>query len=59
MDISTNCYLVLAHKAGEASDPGNFRMLAMTSCLAKPYHEIKSKRMSQYMVDNNYIDKTM
>ena len=59
MDISTNCYLVLAHKAGEPSDPGNFRMLAMTSCLAKPYHEIKAKRMSTFMVDNEYIDVSL
>ena len=59
MDISTNCYLVLAYKAGEQSDPGNFRMLAMTSCLAKPYHEIKSKRMSNFMVENGYIDTTL
>ena len=59
MDISTNCYLVLAYKAGEQSDPSNFRMLAMTSCLAKPYHEIKSKRMSNFMVENGYIDTTL
>ena len=59
MDISTNCYLVLAHKAGDSSDPGNFRMLAMTSCLVKPYHEIKAKRMSSFMVENKYIDTSL
>ena len=59
MDISANCYLVLAHKAGDCSEPRNFRMLAMTSCLAKPFHEIKAKRMANYMVENEYIDKTL
>jgi hypothetical protein len=34
-------------------------MLAMTSCLTKPYHEIKAKRMANFMVDNNYIDVSL
>ena len=34
-------------------------MLAMTSCLVKPYHEMKAKRMSSFMVENKYIDTSL
>ena len=59
MDISSNCCMVLAHKAGDPSIPSNFRMLAMTSCLAKPCHEIKAKRMATFMVENGDIDTSL
>ena len=48
--------VVLAHKAGDKADPGNFRLIALTSCLGKPYHQIKADRMAEYMTANKYID---
>ena len=48
--------VVLAHKGGEADDPSQFRMIALTSCLGKIYHQLKAERLAEYMVDNEYID---
>ena len=50
--------MVLAHKGGDVSDPSMFRMIALTSCLGKPYHQIKADRMAEFMVKNNYISET-
>ena len=48
--------MILAHKAGDEADPGNFRLIALTSCLGKPFHQIKADRMADYMTANKYID---
>ena len=49
--------VVLAHKAGDLGDPSMFRMMALTSCLGKPYHQIKADRMAEFMMKNSYIDE--
>ena len=46
----------LCHKAGSTEDPSNFRPLALSSCLGKPYHQIKAARLNKYMVSNGYIN---
>ena len=49
--------VVLAHKDGDTADPAMFRMIALTSTLGKPYHQIKAERMAQFMTKNGYIDE--
>ena len=46
----------LCHKAGSTNDPSNFRPLALSSCLGKPYHQIKAARLNKFMVSNGYIN---
>ena len=48
--------VILAHKGGETVDPASFRMIALTSTLGKPYHQIRAERLADFMVDNGYID---
>ena len=50
------CRIVLCHKAGSTDDPANFRPLALSSCLGKPYHCIKAQQMADFMVANGYIN---
>ena len=50
--------VVLAHKGGDPKDPSMFRMIALTSCLGKIYHQIKADRLTEYMTENDYIDET-
>ena len=38
-NIWANSNVILAYKGGVTSDATNFRMIALTSCLAKPYHD--------------------
>ena len=58
-DIWANSIVTLAYKGGETGETSNFRMIALTSCLAKPYHIIKAERLSKFMVDNKYIDPSV
>ena len=47
------------YKDGDPLNPANFRPLALSSCIGKPFHQIKADRMSEYMVKNNYIELTI
>ena len=38
--------VVLLYKAGDEAEPSNFRLIALTSCIGKPYHQIKADRMA-------------
>lgn len=38
--------------------PSNFRLIALTSCLGKPFHHIKADRMAQFMTKNDFINET-
>ena len=48
--------MILLHKAGDEAVPSNFRLIALTSCIGKPYHQIKADRMASFMTQNGYID---
>ena len=48
--------MVLAYQGGSMEDPSMFRMIALTSCLEKIYHQLKADRMVEYMTENNNID---
>ena len=47
----------LLHKKGPTSDPGNFRMISLTSSIAKTYHLLLAKRLTKFLTANNYIDE--
>ena len=47
----------LLHKKGPTSDPGNFRMICLTSSIAKTYHLLLAKRLTKFLTANNYIDE--
>ena len=46
----------LTHKDGETDRPEIFRMIALTSCIGKVYHQIKAERLMKFMIDNKYLD---
>ena len=52
-DIWGNSIVTLVFKAGKTNDASNFRMIALTSCLSKPYHAIKAERLSNFMVQGD------
>ena len=49
----------LIYKKGETADPGNFRMIALTDAIGKTYHLILGKRMTNYILSNNLIDRKL
>ena len=49
----------LIHKKGDNNDPSNFRMIALTNCTGKLYHLLLSRRFTNFLLDNNYIDNKM
>ena len=54
--VKQSCSLRYLPKAGDPGDPANFRPLALSSCLGKPYHTIKAQRLNSFMVSNKYIN---
>ena len=49
----------LIHKKGEASDPTNFRMIALSGCVGKTFHLLLNSRLTSFLIDNKLIDPTM
>jgi hypothetical protein len=49
----------LIHKSGPLEQPSNFRMIALTNCIGKVYHLILSKRFTDYLTANKYVDQTL
>ena len=49
----------LVHKKGEANDPRNFRMIALTGCIGKSFNLILSDRLTTFLVKNKFIDETL
>ena len=45
------------HKKGPTNDPGNFRMISLTSSIAKTYHLLLAKRLTKLLTMNNYINE--
>ena len=46
----------LIHKAGDTSNPKNFRPIALTSTVGKIFHQILADRISIFLVKEGYID---
>ena len=49
-------HIKLIYKAGDTSDPTNFRPIALTSVVGKVFHKIISLRLEDYLRKNNVID---
>ena len=49
----------LLHKKGDASDPTNFRMIALSGCIGKTFHLLINRRLTNYLTSNNLVDPTM
>ncbi len=54
----SQCRVTLLYKAGENTDPGNFRMIALTSCVGKLFHQVLANRTIDYLLANHLIDNT-
>ena len=48
--------VTLIHKAGDTDKPENFRMISLTSCVGKLFHQILSDRIANYFLRNKLID---
>jgi hypothetical protein len=47
--------ITLIYKRNETDNPKNFRMIALTSTIAKLFHQIISNRSLDYLIANGYI----
>lgn len=48
--------VTLIYKAGDTHKPENFRMISLTSCVGKLFHQILSDRISNYLLGNKLLD---
>ena len=51
--------IILIHKGGDPSQPGNFRPIALTSIIPKIFHKIIAKRLEHYLLSNNIFDPSL
>ncbi|KAI8512078.1 hypothetical protein Bbelb_111780 [Branchiostoma belcheri] len=52
----SSCNVSLLHKDGSPEAGENFRMICLTSCVSKIFHQILSERWANYMTCNGLID---
>ena len=50
------CKVTLIHKGGDTNLPEHFRMISLTSCVSKVFHQILANRLVYYMTENRFID---
>ncbi|XP_071491341.1 uncharacterized protein [Diadema antillarum] len=53
------CQVTLIHKAGDTNVPENFRMISLTSCVSKIFHQILANRLACYLTTNCFIDPSV
>ena len=51
--------ITLIYKKGDPTKPENYRMIALSSCIAKTLHLILANRFQTYLLHNCYIDPTI
>ena len=51
--------VTLLYKAGDSSDPSNFRPIALTSVVGKIFHKIISFCLEEYLQKNKVIDTSV
>ena len=49
----------LIYKANDPSQPENFRMIPLTSCISKVFHQVLANRSVDYLTSNHYIRKDL
>ena len=49
----------LLHKSGPTNVQTNFRMIALTNCIGKIYHLILSRRFTDFLTANKYVDNKL
>ena len=47
--------VVLIYKSGTTDKPENFRMISLTSCVSKVFHQVLANRTGAYLTKNGYI----
>ncbi len=50
---------ILLYKNGDSGIPGNFRPIALTSCIGKLFHKIIARRLESFLISNNVIDTSL
>lgn len=48
--------IVLMHKAGDSSNPSNFRPIALSNCDGKIFFSLVSAQLTSFMCSNKYFD---
>ncbi len=52
----SNSNVSLIYKSGEMDNPANFRMISLTSCVGKLFHQIVANRIEIFVLTNDLID---
>ena len=55
-DMWSSSKVILIHKKGDTNEPGNFRMIALTSCVGKLYHQLLANRIIDFLTTNKLLD---
>ena len=50
-------YINPIFKAGERSDPSNYRGITIMSCLGKLFNSVLNNRLDKYLSENNIISE--
>ena len=48
--------VVLIHKKGDTNQPENFRMISLTSCVSKIFHQVLADRTGTFLTRNRFIN---
>ena len=52
----SECRITLIYKKKLTNDPANFRMISLSSCVGKIFHQALADRFDTFIKDNNLID---
>ena len=55
-DMWSSSKVILIHKKGNTNEPGNFRMIALTSCVGKLYHQLLANKIIDFLTTNKLLD---
>ena len=47
--------VILIYKKCDTNEPGNFRMIALTSCVGKLYHQLLTNRIIDFLTTNKLL----
>ena len=55
-EVWSKSIVSLIYKSGDMDNPSNFRMMSLTSCIGKLFHQIVSSRIESYLLSNHLLD---